>query len=905
MRAKNIPEVSGRIVDFLSDNSASPFVIINNEGDILRASKKFKTFLSFKKKGKTYNIFSLISDELSKKKLLSFLKNQNKSRIQSKLNFINNKRFSVDIKKIDSGEELFYIELKIKDGKDKILEEKDALYLISEAANTAQDMDELFALVHKSVNKLLPAKNFYVAFIHKNWEIEFPYFVDEKETNSKPVKISPKRYNKSLTEYLVRSGEPLIINKKRFHELESRGEVKLYGGDSVEWIGVPLRDSSGKIFGAMAAQTYNSSLAYTRLDIKTLSFISSQLAMAIERRHAYSKLIQSENIFQALINSAEVAFFIIKDDKFSFVNKTAEKITGYSSYEFSRIYFWNIVHEDMAEMVKNRELSRLSGKKVPSRYELKIKNKRGEQVWIDYSGSLINYEDGWAILGSALEITERKKNEEILRLANLVIENSKTIIIVWDTKPGWGIEYISENICEFGYSAKEILSNEVSFDEIIHPDDINRVCSEIKDFHFRKTEKFFQEYRIICKYGDIRWVYDRTTVARYENENDFRYQSVIIDVTDKIFAESAIKQSENKYRTLFENSLEGLFLIKDKKYVDCNVRAIQYFGCNKREIIGKSPIDFSPQYQPSGESSEDLIHEKLNAVINGTPQFFYWLHKRKNGKMLDAEVLLNAMEINKEKIVLVNLRDISERKNAERKLLEAKEKAELSDKLKTDFLLQMSHEIRTPLNSMISFSSLIESEMRGNIGGELQIAFQAINTAGKRIVKTIDQILEMSSIQKGMYERELKKIDLYNDVLLEIINKNKKAAEEKGLSLELINEVEDTLIYADKRALLKIIGNILDNAIKFTEKGAVQVILRTYENKLNVLIKDTGVGMNKDFIEDVFKPFMQEEQGVMRSYEGSGLGLAIAKKYCELNNIDILIQSEKGKGTRIKLILNQ
>lgn len=246
--------------------------------------------------------------------------------------------------------------------------------------------------------------------------------------------------------------------------------------------------------------------------------------------------------------------------------------------------------------------------------------------------------------------------------------------------------------------------------------------------------------------------------------------------------------------------------------------------------------------------------------------------------------------------------NIDTRKIDENALIEAKEQAEKSEKLKTEFLAQMSHEIRTPLNTILNFTSLIEDEISEILNNDLINSFSVINSAGDRIIRTIDLLLNMSELQTGQYKYSTKYFSV-TESLTSIFNEHKHLAEDKYLKYSLVIETDDEMIVADDYSINQIFGNLINNAIKYTVQGSIDI--RLYRNKdyrLIVDISDTGIGISEEYMKNLFKPFTQEEQGYTRKYEGNGLGLALVKKYCEINNLSISVQSDKGKGSLFRVI---
>ncbi|RJP72048.1 MAG: sensor histidine kinase, partial [Ignavibacteriales bacterium] len=228
----------------------------------------------------------------------------------------------------------------------------------------------------------------------------------------------------------------------------------------------------------------------------------------------------------------------------------------------------------------------------------------------------------------------------------------------------------------------------------------------------------------------------------------------------------------------------------------------------------------------------------------------------------------------------------------------AKEKAEKSDRLKSEFLAQMSHEIRTPINTILSFNSLLREELEDKVSEDLRTSFRTIENGGRRLIRTIDLILNMSQLQTGSYDLNIREFDILNDILENIYLEFKNFADNKNLKLDLICKTNLTRIDGDYFTIVQIFSNLIDNAIKYTNEGSVEIII--YLNSASELcidVKDTGIGISEEFMPRLFTPFTQEESGYTRTYEGNGLGLALVKKYAEMNNIEIIVNSKKDRGS--------
>ena len=263
------------------------------------------------------------------------------------------------------------------------------------------------------------------------------------------------------------------------------------------------------------------------------------------------------------------------------------------------------------------------------------------------------------------------------------------------------------------------------------------------------------------------------------------------------------------------------------------------------------------------------------------------------------------LELEKNSVAISNVQ--LEEKVTERtfELLKAKEKAENADKLKSIFLAQMSHEIRTPINALVSMSSLLKYDFEKSATEDQMMSFDVIDRAGTRIIRTVDLLLNLSEIQAGTYEVSKTSFNLYSDVLSLIVADNKKLAESNEISINLKAETLDTELVADIYTVNQIFIQLIDNAIKYTEKGSVIVkLLRNNNKKLVVEIIDTGIGIKEEYLPNLFEPFSQEEMGYTRKYDGNGIGLTLVNKYCELNNAKIEIESKKNVGSTFRIIFN-
>lgn len=241
-----------------------------------------------------------------------------------------------------------------------------------------------------------------------------------------------------------------------------------------------------------------------------------------------------------------------------------------------------------------------------------------------------------------------------------------------------------------------------------------------------------------------------------------------------------------------------------------------------------------------------------------------------------------------------------------KELIASKEKAEAAVRMKTEFLAQMSHEIRTPINSILSYTQLLKDETIDLVPKDLQFSFDMINNGGRRLIRTVDLILNMSELQTGTYEIIIEKCNIVQ-ILQQLVGEFQTAANSKNLDLMLLNRLEsnEKIFDADIYTITQIFANLIDNAIKYTVEGSIEVVAyKNSENLISVDVQDSGIGISKIFQETLFEPFTQEEQGYTRKFDGNGLGMALVKEYCKLNNAGISVVSEKGEGSTFTVTFN-
>jgi PAS domain S-box-containing protein len=365
-----------------------------------------------------------------------------------------------------------------------------------------------------------------------------------------------------------------------------------------------------------------------------------------------------------------------------------------------------------------------------------------------------------------------------------------------------------------------------------------------------------------------------------------------IDITDRKKAEEEIQLIAYAVESVSEcisiTDVNDTIIFVNKSFINT-------YGFNEEELLGK-PISII-------HSNNMLID--LNRNVMPKARIGTWrgevLNRKKDGTIFSVMLSTSVIRDNNNyPVYLVGVAtDITEAKKWREELIRAKEHAEKADKLKSEFLAQISHEIRSPLNVTLSLAQMIKDDLEGNISPDLQQCFDGMAIAGKRLIRTIDLILNMSELQVGSYEPTMQSLNLFEDIFKEIENEFSGVAHRKGLEFSTTNKCQSPVITGDRYSIHQIFVNLVDNAIKYTRQGFINILIdHNYNNEIQVTVKDSGIGISDEFQNNIFQPFLQEEMGYTRKYDGNGLGLALVKSYCDLNNAVISVESRKSEGSK-------
>jgi len=285
---------------------------------------------------------------------------------------------------------------------------QDVLFQISETTRRTGTLQELLQQIQQQVAKLMDARNFYVALVHDRDKslYTFPFIVDinpeELEEPDTPIPLI-----NSLTDYVLRSEQPLLANEKTFKELEEKESVSLIGARSKAWMGVPLKTSDDKALGVVVVQSYSHQSEYSESDKEVLSIISNTIAGAIKFKQAEEALRESEEHYRILVDNIQDGVFLIYKGKLEFANDSFARMIGYPQHQLKNSEFNNLISPDDRALVIERHNKRLNGEDVPNEYEFRLRHMTGSDVYVNMHVGLLKYKDGYAGMGTVKDVSER------------------------------------------------------------------------------------------------------------------------------------------------------------------------------------------------------------------------------------------------------------------------------------------------------------------------------------------------------------------------------------------------------------------------------------------------------------------------------------------------------------------
>ncbi len=371
----------------------------------------------------------------------------------------------------------------------------------------------------------------------------------------------------------------------------------------------------------------------------------------------------------------------------------------------------------------------------------------------------------------------------------------------------------------------------------------------------------------------------------------------------------SLQESEMRYKILFEqNPAPTLIYARSRlKILAVNSVFLSHYGYCEDDVQNLYLTDLYPDDQKEKVAS-------LIPTLKGYRNIGEWIHCKKDGSIINVVASSNDLVYKGEDARVAVITDITEQVAAEEKFFAmnvalekrvaertaelkiAKEKAESAGSLKSAFLATMSHELRTPLNSIIGFTGILLKEIAGPLNEEQKKQMQMAKRSPQHLLELINDVLDISKIEAGELVVTLRNFN-FREMIQKIVSTIQPLADKKGLKLQLSIFDDINELYGDERRTGQIFLNLINNAIKFTEKGFVKVECEATGKDVVTRVIDSGIGIKKEDMSQLFQPFSQIDSGLTRNHDGTGLGLSICQRLVEKLNGTIKVESTVGKGS--------
>ncbi len=385
------------------------------------------------------------------------------------------------------------------------------------------------------------------------------------------------------------------------------------------------------------------------------------------------------------------------------------------------------------------------------------------------------------------------------------------------------------------------------------------------------------------------------TSIQARKHRQFEDQNLLLEKTVEQRT-SELRKSEATAKAILDNAADGIIITDiNGTIVTANESAQYAFDYCADELTGIPISQIIPDFklntfQPNHMETEESIQSYSLTEFQG---------KRKDSSEFTLEISLSDFKVNGDRLFTVVFRDITDRKKYEMEIQTAKNQAEQATRAKSEFLATMSHELRTPLNAIIGYSELLQDEFVENSHNHYLEDLNKVTAAGQQLLYLVNSILDLSKIESGKMELYLERFQVKDLVNLAIdAIKPSTLKNNNRISIQVANNLE---VEADQSKLYQIILNLLNNANKFTKDGEISVAIDKTDKYgidwLELTVKDTGIGMNNEQLNNIFKPFTQADSSTTRRYGGTGLGLSISRHFCEMMGGTIEAHSAPEQGT--------
>jgi PAS domain S-box-containing protein len=609
-----------------------------------------------------------------------------------------------------------------------------------------------------------------------------------------------------------------------------------------------------------------------------------------------------EEVAQALLRNAGLGIYIVQEGKFQYVNPVFQNLTGYTENELLGGYSLDLVHSEDREVVKKKAIENLKSKKGSIPYEYRLVKKNGEIIWVLEEVTSINYGGKRATVGSFMDITARKELEEAIGYSEkryrTVLESMEDAYFEIDLVGNF--TFVNNAVCrDLGYSREELIG--MNYKGYTAEEDIKSLFQAFNEVYRTGVPNRGVPWKSTLKDGSHGFGETSISPLRNSKGEIVGFCGITRDITERKQAEEALRQSEEKYRTVLDEIGDAYFEVDLKgNFTFVNDQMTQHLQYSKEELLGMNYRTFTVKEEIKN------VYEAYNRVYRTGEPGLSFGHKviRKDGTGRVSNVSISPVKNAKGEII--GFRGISRDITAQKRLEEEREallqeirkinqKLEEANKELQDFVYIASHDLREPLRKISSFGTLLQDSLKGTLNEDQQENFEFMIDGARRMQDMIDALLTYSRLTTRA--KPLEWVDL-----------NKVIEDLKKLELAtVLDETRGAIhvpkplpsIQADLSQMHQLFQNLIGNGLKFHKEGIPpEIIIRAYEvenNMIRIEVEDNGIGIDEKYHGQLFTMFKRLHS--REQYEGTGIGLASCKKIVERHGGNIGIKSSLGTGS--------